>query len=136
MKTDTAKGASSAPLYNNQWQIVGIHHSAAEKRDDAGNILAIGGGQWQPEMVVRQKWWYANEGLRISRFIADVETQVEAALDSSVPLVAERIVAEAGYILFQAMLNLAQNRPSLPLSVATDNNPSVPTPQRRRFNPD
>jgi endonuclease G, mitochondrial len=135
-ETDTAKGSSGAPLYNNQWQIVGIHHSAAEKRDDAGNILAIGGGRWRPEMGERQKWWYANEGLRISRFIADVETQVEAALDSSAPPVAERIVTEAGYALFQSMLNPAQNRSGPPPLMVANNNPFIPTPQRRRFNPD
>jgi hypothetical protein len=69
--------------------------------------------RWKPEMGERQKWWYANEGLRISRFVADVEAQVEAAMESSVPPVAERVVTELGYTLFKAMLNPTQNLPFL-----------------------
>ena len=80
-ETDTERGSSGAPLYNYEWVVVGIHHMAIEKRDAEGNILAIGGGRWTPAMGERQKWWYANEGLRISRFIADVEVQVKTALD-------------------------------------------------------
>ena len=80
-ETDTEPGSSGAPLYNYEWVVVGIHHMAVEKRDAEGNILAIGGGLWTPAMGERQKWWDANEGLRISRFIADVEAQVKTALD-------------------------------------------------------
>jgi endonuclease G len=135
-ETDTAKGSSGAPLYNNQWQIVGIHHAAVEKRDDEGNILAIGGGRWKPEMGERKKWWYANEGLRISRFVTDVETQVEAAMESSVHPVAERVVTELGYTLFKAMLNPTQNRTvSLP-AVVTSSNPPIPPRPRGGFNPE
>ena len=135
-ETDTAKGSSGAPLYNNQWQIVGIHHAAVEKRDDQGNILAIGGGRWRPEMGERQKWWYANEGLRISRFVSDVEAQVEAAMESSVSQFAERIVTELGYTLFKAMLNPTQNPTvSLPPVVASDH-PSIPPRPPGGFQPE
>jgi endonuclease G len=136
-ETDTSKGSSGAPLYNNQWQIVGLHHAAVEKRDEEGNILAIGGGKWQPEMGERQKWWYANEGLRISRFIADVEAQVETAMDSSVPPVEGRIVTEEGYMLFQGMLNPPQNVPvPTPRPIPPSGSPVVTPPERRRFNPE
>jgi hypothetical protein len=37
----------------------------------------------------------------MSRFVTDVEAQVEAAMESSVPPVAERVVTELGYTLFQ-----------------------------------
>jgi len=135
-ETDTAKGSSGAPLYNNQWQIVGLHHAAVEKRDDQGNILAIGGGRWKPEMGERQKWWYANEGLRISRFVTDVEAQVEAAMESTVPPVAERVVTELGYTLFKTMLNPIQNSTvSLP-PVVTSSNPSITPRPSGGFTPD
>lgn len=135
-ETDTAKGSSVAPLYNNQWQVVGIHHSATEKRDSEGNILAIGGGRWTPQMGERQKWWYANEGLRISRFVADVEARVEAYMNSSVHPVGDCVVTEAGYALFEGMLKPSQN-PIIPtLQVVTGGSPVVPPSPRRRFNPD
>ena len=136
-ETDTEQGSSGAPLYNNQWQLVGIHHSGVEKRDEQGHILAIGGGRWSPEMGERQKWWYANEGLRISRFVVHVEEQVKAALDSNVPAVAERIVTDLGYTLFEAMLNPPQSPSTSPPATTVPTSAPVvaPTP-RRRFNPE
>lgn len=132
-ETDTEQGSSGAPLYNNQWQVVGIHHSGVEKRDDAGNVLAIGGEIWKAEMGERQKWWYANEGLRISRFVVDVEAQVKATLELDAAPVIERVVTEAGYALFEAMLKPSQTHIS-PLVVASRGS-LVPLPHRR-FNPD
>lgn len=135
-ETDTEPGSSGAPLYNNQWQIVGIHHAGIEKRDNEGNILAIGGARWTPEMGERQKWWYANEGLRISRFLIHVEAQVKAEPVAGAPSGGERIVSEAGHALFAAMLKLAQNRPPLPPPVAPAGNSPDPVNPPRRFNPE
>ncbi len=103
-ETDTEQGSSGAPLYNNQWQVIGIHHAGVEKRDQQGNILAIGGMRWTQEMGERAKWWEANEGLRISRFIAHVKGQVAAALNSNIPPLPERVVTSQGKALFEAML--------------------------------
>ena len=89
---------------------------AIEKRDAEGNILAIGGGRWTPAMGERQKWWYANEGLRISRFIADVELQVKTALDSNAPPVAERVVTEMGATLIERVAPRAESRRSTPFA--------------------
>ena len=136
-ETDTERGSSGAPLYNYEWVVVGIHHMAVEKRDAEGNILAIGGGRWTPDMGERQKWWYANEGLRISRFIADVEGQVQAALASNVPPVAERVVTESGFTLFEAMLQPAPNSASRPpLPVMPSGRPVVPPAPDGGFHPE
>ncbi len=137
-ETDTERGSSGAPLYNSQWEVVGIHHSGVEKRDDQGRILAVGGGLWSPEMGERLKWWYANEGLRISRFVAHTESQVKAALDPSVPPHPERIVTEAGRALFEVMLKPTQSRPDSPPSPIPTVGGGATTPQvpRPRFNPE
>ena len=134
-ETDTEPGSSGAPLYNNQWQIVGIHHAGVEKRDNEGNILAIGGARWTPEMGERQKWWYANEGLRISRFLAHVEAQVNAEPGAEAAQGGDRIVSEAGRALFTAMLKLSQQRSTPPPPVVPDRVTPAPTPHRR-FNPE
>src|SRR6185369_4011734 len=45
-ETDTAPGSSGSPVFNDQWECVGLHHSGVPKRDDAGRILTIDGGIW------------------------------------------------------------------------------------------
>jgi endonuclease G, mitochondrial len=135
-ETDTEGGSSGAPLFNNQWQVVGIHHAGVEKRDNAGNILAIGGDRWKPSMGERLKWWYANEGLRISRFIKDAETQVEAAVNSTLPVFAERIVTDTGHQLFKAMLQTTQNTVTPSTPVRETDSSSPPANSEPRFIPD
>lgn len=78
--TDTAPGSSGSPVLNDQWEVVALHHSGVPKRDGAGNILAIGGGIWEPSMGESRIDWLANEGVRISRIVADIRTH-EAAND-------------------------------------------------------
>lgn len=134
-ETDTEGGSSGAPLYNNQWQIVGIHHAGVEKRDNAGNILAIGGDLWKPAMGERLKWWYANEGLRISRFIKDAETQVAATVDSTLSPVTEHIVTDTGHQLFNFMLQVTQHPVILPIPVIKTDS-SSPANSQPRFTPD
>lgn len=146
-ETDTEEGSSGAPLFNNQWQVVGVHHAGVEQRDAEGHILAIGGARWTAAMGERQKWWAANEGLRISRFVADVEQKVQAAIDAGAAPTAECVVTEAGHTLFGAMLRPSQQRP-IPENVVvvaagvgagarTEGGTAVVVaPQRRTFNPD
>jgi len=71
-KTDTAPGSSGSPVLNDQWEVVALHHSGVPNRDGAGNILAIGGGIWEPSMGENRIDWLANEGVRISRIVADI----------------------------------------------------------------
>lgn len=58
---DTEKGSSGAPVYNNQWQVIALHHWGAPflDRPDGG----------------RQD---INEGVRISRIVADIKAQLSA----------------------------------------------------------
>lgn len=136
-ETDTDKGSSGAPLFNNQWEVVGLHHMAVEKRDAAGNILAIGGSRWTPSMGEREKWWYANEGLRISRFIADVEEQLQAFLTGTSSLRPSHVVSDAGQSLFAALLQPSQ-QPTEPASpvITTARPPSRPPVATPEFHPE
>lgn len=76
-ETDTKTGSSGAPLFNAQWQVVGIHHGGVVKKDAQGRELAVGGKLWTSGMGIDNKWVHANEGLRVSKFVADVEAQIE-----------------------------------------------------------
>ncbi len=135
-ETDTERGSSGAPLYNNQWEVVGIHHMGVEKRDPEGNILAIGGGRWTAEMGDRQKWWQANEGLRISRFIAHVEAQVKASRDPGVPPTPDRVVTKAGLALVEEMLIPSSSPGAGPAPAGTTESCSPARPAATDFSPE
>ncbi len=74
-RTDTAPGSSGSPLYNDQWEVVGLHHSGVPKRDANGKILARDGQVWQPSMGEHRIDWLANEGARISRIVHHIKAQ-------------------------------------------------------------
>lgn len=74
-RTDTSPGSSGAPVYNDQWELVALHHSGVPAMDADGNILARKGGTWTPAMGEDQVKWVGNEGVRISRIIQHVRSQ-------------------------------------------------------------
>jgi endonuclease G, mitochondrial len=74
-RTDTAPGSSGAPVFNDQWELVGLHHSGVPQRDEQGNILAIDGTIWQPDLGEARVKWIANEGVRISRIVGHLKQQ-------------------------------------------------------------
>src|SRR5919202_1710354 len=79
-ETDTAPGSSGSPVFNDQWEVVALHHSGVPRKDAAGNILAIGGGRWDPSMGEHRVDWIANEGVRVSRILTNLrERQLDAA---------------------------------------------------------
>lgn len=66
-ETDTAPGSSGSPVYNDQWELVALHHSGVPRRDERGRLLTIDGRLWSQAMGEEQLAWLANEGVRISR---------------------------------------------------------------------
>jgi endonuclease G len=65
-ETDTAPGSSGSPVFNDQWEVVALHHSGVPKTDADGNWLATDGTVWTPDMGEERVDWVANEGVRIS----------------------------------------------------------------------
>ena len=45
-RADTEPGSSGSPVFNDQWELVGLHHSGVPRRDGQSRILAVGGGLW------------------------------------------------------------------------------------------
>lgn len=64
--TDTLPGSSGSPVFNDQWEVVALHHAGVQKRDRLGRVLAKNGRLWKPTMGEDQIAWIANEGVRIS----------------------------------------------------------------------
>ncbi|MGI8636190.1 MAG: DNA/RNA non-specific endonuclease [Segetibacter sp.] len=74
-KTDTAPGSSGSPVFNDQWQVVALHHMGVGRKNEAGDyvdrdgkIIPMINGKIDASKVV----WDANEGIRISVIIKDV----------------------------------------------------------------
>jgi endonuclease G len=95
--TDTSPGSSGSPLYNNQWEILGLHHSGVPARNDAGAILSVDGTVWDASQGEMKIQWIANEGIRISSILtwlgnsaagmnAEQQALLEEALNSPAPV--------------------------------------------------
>jgi V8-like Glu-specific endopeptidase len=88
-KSDTAPGSSGAPVYNDRWEVVALHHSGVPDKTADGRLKSIDGSPWQPEMGEDRIRWIANEGVRISRIIRHLR---------------EQLSTEAHRAMFKAML--------------------------------
>lgn len=74
--TDTLGGSSGSPVFNNEWQVVALHHAGVPERDDQGRILTVDGipyihGQDSEDRIK----WVANAGIRVSRIIDTLREQ-------------------------------------------------------------
>ena len=73
--TDTEKGSSGAPVFNNRWEVVALHHKAVPKTNSRREVVDRNGRAMSkmrvkanPEEVA----WIANEGIRASRLVAAI----------------------------------------------------------------
>ncbi len=71
-KSDTAPGSSGSPVFNDSWQVVGLHHSAVPDKDAKGQILGKNGKPLPPGASDDQVRWLGNEGVRISCIVESI----------------------------------------------------------------
>jgi endonuclease G len=90
-QSDTAQGSSGAPVFNDSWQIVALHHSGVPRKDAAGRWLLKNGQPAGPDSEDGDIDWIANEGIRASRIVRFVE-----ANRGGQPLADEFLRAAAG----------------------------------------
>jgi len=74
-EADTAQGSSGGPVFNDQWQVVALHHSGVADKNDKGeyidkygNPVPYIGGKIQESKIN----WISNEGIRISVILEDI----------------------------------------------------------------
>lgn len=72
-ETDTLPGSSGSPVFNDQWEVVALHHSGVPRRDESGRILTREGTLWIQAMGDAAIDWIANEGVRVSRIVSHVK---------------------------------------------------------------
>ncbi len=70
--TDTRRGSSGSPVFNDQWELVCLHHSSVP-RVEGGQVIRKDGQPWRrgvddPDLID----WVANEGIRTSRLVAHI----------------------------------------------------------------
>ncbi len=75
-ETDTQPGSSGSPVFNDAWELVGIHHSGVPKMDINGNWLTKTGAVATNTSPEEDIDWVANEGIRISSIIRNLKTNV------------------------------------------------------------
>lgn len=66
-ESDTAPGSSGAPVFNDSWQVVALHHSGVPRKDAQGRWLLQNGRPATDEDDDADIDWIANEGVRASR---------------------------------------------------------------------
>jgi V8-like Glu-specific endopeptidase len=74
-QTDTSPGSSGSPVFNDQWEVVALHHSGVPKRNAAGAVVTVDGREWQEWMGEQRIAWEANEGVRVSRLVQHIRQQ-------------------------------------------------------------
>ncbi|MFC4477344.1 DNA/RNA non-specific endonuclease [Flavobacterium chungangensis] len=75
-ETDTAQGSSGSPVFNDQWQVVGLHHKSIAKMTEDGEHYLDKDGKIIPEydgkIDITKVVWLKNEGIRISTILKHV----------------------------------------------------------------
>lgn len=76
-RTDTQPGSSGSPVFNDQWDLVCLHHAGIPRMDNLGRWLLTDGSIYDgdPSKVGLVDWAY-NEGIRISYIVCDCLDQI------------------------------------------------------------
>lgn len=86
---DSTGGSSGAPVFNDMWQVVALHHAGVPKRDSKKRELAIDGRVWEKYMGEDKKQYIANEGIRISKIINDLKSKKDSFSQKSKKILGE-----------------------------------------------
>jgi endonuclease G len=72
-ETDTEQGSSGSPVFNDQWEVIALHHSGVPRINAAGQILDRNGNPWPSGGDPDDIDWISNEGVRTSRLVAFIK---------------------------------------------------------------
>ena len=76
-KADAMGGSSGAPIFNDNWDVIAIHHGGIPKKDEDGNLISLDGSKWDTWMGDDRLQYEYNEGIRISKIIYHLKKNKE-----------------------------------------------------------
>ena len=77
-EADTEAGSSGSPVFNDQWEVIALHHSGVPRTDPQGDFLDQSGNVWRKGDDPTRLDWIANEGVRVSRLMAFLAAKMAA----------------------------------------------------------
>jgi V8-like Glu-specific endopeptidase len=77
--SDTRPGSSGAPVFNDQWEMVALHHGGIPRRDHLGRRLTRAGQPLADAGDGVPVDYIANEGVRVSRIIQRLTSTTDPA---------------------------------------------------------
>jgi endonuclease G len=72
-ETDTEQGSSGSPVFNDQWEVIALHHSGVPRMNANKQILDCDGNAWPDDGDPDKIDWIANEGIRTSRLVTFIK---------------------------------------------------------------
>jgi len=104
--TETAPASSGAPVFNDSWQVVGVHRLGAPARDRAGDVLTTDGERWSAAGDETRIVWRAGVATRAHEILHAVATvHGEHPLIAELLAESERDAAEAIVVPFGSGAN-------------------------------
>lgn len=77
--SDTQRGSSGSPVFNNRWEVVAVHHRSIPKRNNDGSYIDTAGRQMTEQEYLanpERALYVANEGSRTSRIVRTLRTAI------------------------------------------------------------
>ena len=109
-ETDTEEGSSGSPVFNDQWEVIALHHSGVPRTNAAGQILDRNGNPWPSGGDPDDIDWISNEGIRTSRLVAFIKAaQVQ---EHEKPLQADFIAISSGNVPMPVVAPIRAHRRS------------------------
>jgi endonuclease G len=128
-ETDTEQGSSGSPVFNDQWEVIALHHSGVPRTDANKQILDRNGNVWPQNGDPDDIDWISNEGIRTSRLVAFIKAA--AVRPHEKVLQDEFIAISSGSILVAAPRPVTEAATIQPKRAPSKLAPS-PAPRPRR----
>jgi endonuclease G len=97
-------GSSGSPVFNDQWEMVALHHSGVPRKDSQGRLLTKDGKLWNQSMGEQKIDWIANEGIRISRLLKHLKGLTLSG--SQATLLKQLLNSEKGFVVGKSSAEL------------------------------